>query len=272
MQVGRPSNPRSLIEAASFCSAQSPVHRACRMNLRESDIMRMLARTLIERPYGAELRGGRRVEIYNTRRKTMKMKLPAAALFVLLTGCGSTTADREATGGLLGLGLGVLAAGPIGGIVGAGVGLAGGAVAPESVDVTGKRIVARNLPASVKPPPPPTTPTPARLPASQASVSTQLVMKAQEHLSKDGLYSSRTDGIVGPKTRQAILSYQQHENLPRTGTLDDETLAKMKLIPPQATPSPPSPRATPEPDERNEQESLIWHTVRQRPSGHADHR
>jgi hypothetical protein len=215
--------------------------------------MRMLARALIERPYSAELRGRRRVDIYNIRRKAMMMKLPAAALFVLLTGCGSTTADREATGGLLGLGLGVLAAGPIGGIVGAGVGLAGGAVAPESVDVTGKRIVARNLPASVKPPPPPTTPTSARLPASQASVSTQLVMKAQEHLTKDGLYNSRTDGIVGPKTRQAILSYQQHENLPRTGTLDDETLAKMKLIPPQATPSPPPPPATPEPDERNEQ-------------------
>jgi hypothetical protein len=84
--------------------------------------------------------------------KAMKMKLPDAALFVLLTGCGSTTADREATCGLLGLGLGVLAAGPIGGIVGAGVGLAGGTVAPESVDLTGKRIVARNLPASVKAP------------------------------------------------------------------------------------------------------------------------
>ncbi len=50
------------------------------------------------------------------------------------------------------------------------------------------------------------------------------VEQAQESLKKLKYYTSRIDGILGPKTQKAILQYQYEMNLPITGTVDDATL------------------------------------------------
>ncbi len=50
---------------------------------------------------------------------------------------------------------------------------------------------------------------------------------AQQALKDQGLYDAEVDGIMGPKTREAIREFQKRENLKETGRLDAETLAKL---------------------------------------------
>ncbi len=53
------------------------------------------------------------------------------------------------------------------------------------------------------------------------------IHKVQRSLSDKGLYHGQIDGVLGPRTRQAIGEYQKSENLPVTNRLDTETAGKL---------------------------------------------
>jgi lipid-binding SYLF domain-containing protein/osmotically-inducible protein OsmY len=53
------------------------------------------------------------------------------------------------------------------------------------------------------------------------------VKKAQEALREKGYDPGPIDGVLGPRTRAALRSYQQAENLAVTGRLDPQTAAKL---------------------------------------------
>jgi peptidoglycan hydrolase-like protein with peptidoglycan-binding domain len=57
------------------------------------------------------------------------------------------------------------------------------------------------------------------------------VKKAQQSLADKGFYHGQVDGILGPRTRQAIGDYQKSENRPVTRRLDDETAGKLGVGP-----------------------------------------
>lgn len=54
-----------------------------------------------------------------------------------------------------------------------------------------------------------------------------LVRDVQQALSNHGYYDSTIDGLYGPGTRQAIVTYQKTENLPITGLPDLATTLKL---------------------------------------------
>ena len=57
------------------------------------------------------------------------------------------------------------------------------------------------------------------------------VKKAQQTLTEKGFYHGEVDGIVGPRTRQAIADYQKSEHRPVTRRLDVETAGKLGVGP-----------------------------------------
>jgi hypothetical protein len=72
------------------------------------------------------------------------------------------------------------------------------------------------------------------------------IVKAQRLLSALGYDPGITDGVLGPRTRQAIAAYQHSHNLPATGDLDDPTLSALGLLEtPLAPELPPAPTAPP---------------------------
>ena len=54
------------------------------------------------------------------------------------------------------------------------------------------------------------------------------IKEAQAALAKAGYYKGETNGALDKKTRKAIRAYQKANNLPVTGRLDDELLAKLR--------------------------------------------
>ena len=54
------------------------------------------------------------------------------------------------------------------------------------------------------------------------------VKEAQAGLAKAGYYKGAPNGVYDKKTRKAIRAYQKANNLPVTGHLDDELLAKLR--------------------------------------------
>ena len=69
------------------------------------------------------------------------------------------------------------------------------------------------------------------LPAAASALSHDDINKVQESLTAKGLYHGHVDGILGPRTRQAIGEYQKSENLPITNRLDDQTAGKLGVGP-----------------------------------------
>jgi hypothetical protein len=53
------------------------------------------------------------------------------------------------------------------------------------------------------------------------------VRTAQLYLTFAGFNPGSVDGVMGPNTRNALLSYQQRNGLPQTGAADDQTLASL---------------------------------------------
>jgi peptidoglycan hydrolase-like protein with peptidoglycan-binding domain len=62
-------------------------------------------------------------------------------------------------------------------------------------------------------------------------LQSETLRRAQAHLAERRYYRSTVDGVPGPATSEAIFAYQQDYDLRRTGRLDLETLAKMRLLP-----------------------------------------
>jgi hypothetical protein len=143
------------------------------------------------------------------------------AVGLLTAACGNNTTERAATGGLAGGGIGALAGGPIGAIIGAGVGSVAGWATPEGADTLAinafhkeRQVAGGAL---------------NRMGMGEnnvtyaSSASPQEVKRAQGELQREGLYDGHIDGIIGPKTRAALSSYQNREGLKQTATLDRDT-------------------------------------------------
>ena len=60
------------------------------------------------------------------------------------------------------------------------------------------------------------------------------LMEAQKKLNQEGFEAGRADGRWGPKTAEAVKSFQEKNNLPATGNFDEQTLADLGI----STPSP----------------------------------
>ena len=100
-----------------------------------------------------------------------------------------------------------------------------------------------NDPSIVSPPAPLSPPLPpgsleyaqlfAQTPYATAPLELQqsTLRRVQSLLARDGSYRDPVDGIPGPATEEAILSYQRRARLPLTGRLDLHTLNRMRLLP-----------------------------------------
>jgi rare lipoprotein A len=66
---------------------------------------------------------------------------------------------------------------------------------------------------------PPAAPAPAR--------TEDQIKQAQEALKVEGFHPGPVDGVVGPRTRQALRAYQAREGLPQTGGLDEGTFHRL---------------------------------------------
>lgn len=158
------------------------------------------------------------------------------ALGLLTAACGSTGSQRAASGGLTGLGVGALVGGPVGAAVGGLAGAAGGALMPEGADTLALNALHMEYGASKTAlnqaglgPSTASGSSQAPQAAAQPQVSPQTVKEAQAKLQRDGLYTGYIDGIVGPKTKEAVRIYQRQQGLQQTAELDQQTLQHMNL-------------------------------------------
>jgi peptidoglycan hydrolase-like protein with peptidoglycan-binding domain len=103
--------------------------------------------------------------------------------------------------------------------------LAGCAGAPETP----------SAPPGATPPPQPTRPPPA--PAAQprtqqpdpgASVEGMTVFEMQERLNELGYKLGTVDGVAGPRTVEALKKFQSDNKLSPTGTIDADTIRKLR--------------------------------------------
>jgi len=73
-------------------------------------------------------------------------------------------------------------------------------------------------------------PKPAAVTASETRDSSQSISDikdVQDRLAHLGLYHGKVDGIWGPATQGAVANFQQSNNLPVTGKLNDATVAAL---------------------------------------------
>jgi hypothetical protein len=54
-----------------------------------------------------------------------------------------------------------------------------------------------------------------------------MVKQAQQQLKSEGFYKGAIDGLMGPKTRNAVRKFQQQHGLAASSRLDQETLQKL---------------------------------------------
>lgn len=62
-------------------------------------------------------------------------------------------------------------------------------------------------------------------------VQQQTLRRAQSVLASRGFYRDIIDGLPGPATEEALLSFQRQQRLTLTGRLDLETLGQLRLLP-----------------------------------------
>jgi peptidoglycan hydrolase-like protein with peptidoglycan-binding domain len=83
------------------------------------------------------------------------------------------------------------------------------------------------------PPPQPTRPQAApsaqpRTPEPAVSVEGMTVFEMQERLNEMGYKLGAVDGVSGPRTVEALKKFQSDNKLPPTGTIDPETIRKLR--------------------------------------------
>ncbi|MEI9894536.1 MAG: peptidoglycan-binding protein [Chthoniobacter sp.] len=94
-------------------------------------------------------------------------------------------------------------------------------------------------PAVISPPAPLDAPSPdfpvlfAGTPYANAPVTVQqdTLRRAQAYLADHGYYRDIVDGLPGPATEEALLTFQRSARLTLTGRLDLETLSELRLLP-----------------------------------------
>lgn len=152
----------------------------------------------------------------------------AAAVALALAACGTTTPERTtggaAAGAATGAGIGALG-GPVGVLAGAGIGAGVGAA-------TG----AMTEPSTLNLGQPPWSNPQAEIPfvdndrgsapsaSANVGLSASEIRQLQNALNDRGYQAGPVDGIWGPRTRRALVNYQQASNVPVTGRPNDQTM------------------------------------------------
>ena len=62
---------------------------------------------------------------------------------------------------------------------------------------------------------------------SAARISKTEVKQAQQKLREEGLYRGRIDGVLGPRTKTALRTFQRKNGLPATASLDRRTMSAL---------------------------------------------
>jgi peptidoglycan hydrolase-like protein with peptidoglycan-binding domain len=89
----------------------------------------------------------------------------------------------------------------------------------------------RTEPRPVDPEPVDAEPEPAESSAPPLPLSSpEMVKRAQVALKEQGYYEGPLDGTMGPRTSNAIRTYQSEHNLPETGDLDPGTARSLKIL------------------------------------------
>jgi peptidoglycan hydrolase-like protein with peptidoglycan-binding domain len=80
------------------------------------------------------------------------------------------------------------------------------------------------------PPPQPSQPPPAgtQQPEPAVSVEGMTIFEMQERLNELGYKLGTVDGVSGPRTVEALKKFQSDNKLPPTGTIDAETIRKLR--------------------------------------------
>jgi peptidoglycan hydrolase-like protein with peptidoglycan-binding domain len=65
--------------------------------------------------------------------------------------------------------------------------------------------------------------------AGGTAASNEDIKKVQQALKEKGQDPGAIDGVMGPKTREALRAFQQQQGLSATGTLDDQTKAALGI-------------------------------------------
>jgi peptidoglycan hydrolase-like protein with peptidoglycan-binding domain len=159
----------------------------------------------------------------------MNWRLAGAATVALaLAACGNTAQERTtggaAAGAATGAGIGALG-GPVGALAGAGIGAGAGAV-------TGAVTEPSTLNLGQPPWSNPQAEVPfadrgrrgARGATANVGLSTNEIRQLQNALNDRGYQAGPVDGIWGPRTRRALVNYQQASNVPVTGRPNDQTM------------------------------------------------
>jgi peptidoglycan hydrolase-like protein with peptidoglycan-binding domain len=68
---------------------------------------------------------------------------------------------------------------------------------------------------------------PSQHPQAVANLSKHGIREAQLELRHSGLYNGSLDGVIGPKTKQALVRFQKENGLEPTATLDAHTIVAM---------------------------------------------
>jgi hypothetical protein len=71
--------------------------------------------------------------------------------------------------------------------------------------------------------------------AQQNKLSRDEIMRAQQALDQKGFDVGKADGIMGPRTKQALDKFQQQQKLQQTGQLDQNTLSKLGVSQQEST-------------------------------------
>lgn len=83
------------------------------------------------------------------------------------------------------------------------------------------------------PPPPSSTYTPSApkqpVPKAAPIDTSMMVVRVQAALMRLEIYDGDIDGILGPKTREALMQYQKAQGLKQSGRMDIETLTKLGI-------------------------------------------
>jgi peptidoglycan hydrolase-like protein with peptidoglycan-binding domain len=71
--------------------------------------------------------------------------------------------------------------------------------------------------------------------AAPMHMKSSTLMEAQKKVNQEGFDAGRADGRWGTKTAEAVKSFQEKNNLPATGKLDEQTLADLGIGTPSTT-------------------------------------
>lgn len=110
--------------------------------------------------------------------------------------------------------------------------LAGGVASAQTTAPAPSPSAAPPSTTQAAPPSQPSTAAPSPSPGTQAgagqSLSPDTIQSAQQALQQNGFYKSgKIDGKMGPKTREAIRSFQHAKGLQASGHLNPKTLSAL---------------------------------------------